>query len=133
MGQQRFEFLALGDIAHVGHEAPDGGPAPLIGDDRLDVAVAAALLEHPELLEVRRLQRGEDVGAELVPHVLTVAMMCMVIPLFGASFSLFTSGLAAVHFKRHQKRADEAVSAAHQIVSDLYKEQTGRDHPQAAG
>lgn len=67
------------------------------------------------------------------PHVLTVAMMCMVIPLFGASFSLFTSGLSAVHLTRRLRKSEEASVAAHQIASDLYRAQTGQDHPQAAG
>lgn len=67
------------------------------------------------------------------PHVCAVAMMVLVVPLFGASFSLFTSGLAALHLKARSRKADAAAEAAHQIMSDLYREQTGTDHPLAAG
>lgn len=68
-----------------------------------------------------------------LPHVLTIGMMCLVIPLFGASFGLFTSGLSAVHLRLHMRRNDEASAAAHQIMSDLYREQTGRRHPLGPG
>lgn len=37
-----------------------------------------------------------------LPHVLTMGMMCLVIPLFAATFSLVTTGLTADHVdKRH--------------------------------
>lgn len=66
------------------------------------------------------------------PHVLTVAMECMVIPLFGASFSLFTSGLSAAHIKLHLRKSAASAEASHRIISDLYLEQTGAAHPDAA-
>jgi voltage-gated potassium channel len=34
-------------------------------------------------------------------HLIAVAMMIIAIPLFGASFSLFTSGITAGHIRRH--------------------------------
>lgn len=39
-----------------------------------------------------------------IPHLLAVAIMLTVIPLFGASFSLFTSGLAAWHVESAEQR-----------------------------
>jgi hypothetical protein len=65
-------------------------------------------------------------------HLCAVAMMVLVIPLFGASFSLFTSGLSAIHLKVRLKKGDDAALAAHKIMSDLYQQQTGEAHPLAA-
>ena len=69
VGQQRLELLALGDVADVGHVAPDGGPVPLIGDHRLDVAEGAVRLLHAELLEQRRDRARPGDRGEPVPHV----------------------------------------------------------------
>ena len=46
-----------------------------------------------------------------LPHVLTMGMMCLVIPLFAATFSLATTGLTADHVdKRHRQMADHVTT-----------------------
>lgn len=47
---------------------------------------------------------GDIAAHGWLPHVLAVAMMLLVVPLFGATFSLFTSGLTEVHVRRAERR-----------------------------
>lgn len=47
---------------------------------------------------------GDITAHGWLPHVLAVLIMVTVIPLFGATFSLFTSGLAALHVDRAEHR-----------------------------
>jgi hypothetical protein len=48
-----------------------------------------------------------------LPHALTMGMMCLVIPLFAATFSLATTGLTADHVdKRHRQMADHVTTTA---------------------
>jgi len=44
-------------------------------------------------------------------HVLAVAVMLTVIPLFGAAFSLFTSGLTALHIRGHLRDTEAGIKA----------------------
>lgn len=45
-------------------------------------------------------------------HIVAVCVMLTVVPLFGASFSLFTSGLTASHVKHSEKRMRDHVTEA---------------------
>lgn len=63
-------------------------------------------------------------------HLIAVAVMLTVVPLFAATFSLFTSGLTSVHVRR---AVTPHVKAAHAIAADLYRHATGDDHPLAPG
>lgn len=47
---------------------------------------------------------GDITPRGALPHLLAVAIMLTVIPLFGASFSLFTSGLSSWHVARAEER-----------------------------
>lgn len=65
-------------------------------------------------------------------HLIAVLIMVTVIPLFGAAFSLFTSGLSAIRLHPAAKKAAADAGAAREIAADLYRQQTGADHPLAA-
>ena len=73
---------------------------------------------------------GDVVPRTAAGHVVAVAVMLTVIPLFAATFSLFTSGLTRVHVRRD---AGRAAAAAHQIAADLYRRYTGQRHDLAPG
>lgn len=45
-----------------------------------------------------------------LPHVLAIFMMVTVIPLFGATFSLFTSGLTSFHVHRAKEELKQHVN-----------------------
>jgi hypothetical protein len=62
------------------------------------------------------------------PHVLAVLIMVTVIPLFGASFSLFTSGLSALRVHRAVRPVTEDAQAARKIAADLFEHVTGDAH-----
>lgn len=64
------------------------------------------------------------IPAGWLPHVLSMGMMCLVIPLFAAAFSLVTTGLTADHIdKRHR-----------QLTAPVSREAAERLHnPGAAG
>lgn len=47
---------------------------------------------------------GDITAHGWLPHLLTVAMMLTVIPLFAAAFSLATSGLTSVHVAASERR-----------------------------
>jgi hypothetical protein len=66
-----------------------------------------------------------------LPHVISVLVMVTVIPLFGAAFSLFTSGLSVVHIRKASKAAHDEALKARKIAADLYKHATGTSHPLA--
>jgi len=63
-----------------------------------------------------------------LPHLLAVAMMLLVVPLFGAAFSLFTSGLTVTHVRGAEKRIkahlEERLKAHHKALAS---------HPGAPG
>lgn len=44
-------------------------------------------------------------------HVIAVVAMVTIIPLFGATFSLFTSGLTATHVRGHLEQAERRIKA----------------------
>jgi voltage-gated potassium channel len=54
-------------------------------------------------------------------HLLAVAMMLLVVPLFAAAFSLFTSGLTAAHVRSSEKRIkahlEERLTAHHKALA----------------
>lgn len=74
---------------------------------------------------------GDVTPHSAVGHNAAVAMMLTVIPTLGALFGRI-SALHTVHMW-HRSRRDTADSAAkaHQIAADLYRVQTGEDHPEA--
>lgn len=45
-----------------------------------------------------------------LPHILAILMMVTVIPLFGATFSLFTSGLTSFHVHRAKEELKQHVN-----------------------
>jgi voltage-gated potassium channel len=51
---------------------------------------------------------GDIAAHGWLPHVLAVVMMITVIPLFAATFSLFTSGLANIHVQRAERAISDA-------------------------
>ena len=81
--------------------------AAAVLDASAGLAFAAA--EHVSLAagEYWALSTATTVGyGDVTPrthagHVIAAAVMLTVIPLFGATFSLFTSGLTVVHVRRH--------------------------------
>lgn len=50
---------------------------------------------------------GDIIPRGWLPHAISVAIMLTVIPLLGATFSLFTSGLTSTHVERSEKRIKE--------------------------
>jgi hypothetical protein len=54
-----------------------------------------------------------DTPVGWLPHALTMCMMCLIIPLFAATFSLVTTGLTADHIdRRHRQMADHVTTTA---------------------
>lgn len=63
-------------------------------------------------------------------HWLAVVMMLMMIPTLGALFGR----LSAIHtIKTWHRQHGPSMAAAHQIAADLYRAQTGEEHPAAPG
>jgi voltage-gated potassium channel len=60
---------------------------------------------------------GDVVPHTAAGHIIAVAVMITVIPLFSATFSLFTSGLAAIHIRRSHE-------ALKQHVTDTYRRES---------
>lgn len=54
---------------------------------------------------------GDLTPRTLAGHVIAVAVMLTVVPLFAATFSLFTSGLTAGHVTRAEHRIKEHVTS----------------------
>jgi hypothetical protein len=56
---------------------------------------------------------SSDLPHGWLPHVVTMLMMTTVIPLFGCTFSLVTTGLTADHVdKRHKQMTDHVTTTA---------------------
>lgn len=73
---------------------------------------------------------------DITPHthtgrLIAVVVMLTVVPLFGATFSLFTSSLASVHVRKSEARLKDHIMAGNQIAADLYHRHTGNPHPNA--
>lgn len=68
---------------------------------------------------------GDVVPRGWAAHVLAAGVMVTVIPLFAASFSLFTAGLSAVPVRHARAEA----RAARRIAADLYRARAGEPHP----
>jgi hypothetical protein len=54
---------------------------------------------------------GDILARGWLPHLLAIVMMLTVVPLFGAAFSLFTSGLASVHVIASEARMKAHIEA----------------------
>lgn len=66
---------------------------------------------------------GDVVPAGWLPHVLAVATMAVVIPLFAAAFSLLTSGLAAKDARAH---VDRRLAEHHRAIHERLDRIEGR-------
>ena len=56
---------------------------------------------------------GDIIPHGWLPHMLALAIMVLIIPLWSGSFSLLTSGLVTDHVdKRHEQMADHVTAAA---------------------
>jgi hypothetical protein len=88
--------------------------AALVIDAALGLAFAAAeQLPLPHGLFcglANAVTDGCDVAPRTVPgYVITAAEYILVVPLFAATFSLFTSGLTAVHIKDSEARVKQHI------------------------
>jgi hypothetical protein len=61
-------------------------------------------------------------------HWINAAEFALVVPLFGAAFSLFTGLLTAEHVKR---KVLPHTDATRRMMADLYHHHTGKRHPDA--
>jgi Ion channel len=67
-----------------------------------------------------------------LPHLLAIALMVIAIPLFGASFSLFTAGLSAIHIRDSEDRIKAHVEvrlASHQEAMKAHVAHLVRPRP----
>lgn len=71
---------------------------------------------------------GDVIPRTVAGRITAVVVMLTVVPLFAATFSLFTSGLTSTRVRKHILPHTEATR---RIVADIYHDRTGQHHPDA--
>lgn len=59
---------------------------------------------------------GDITAHGWLPHLLAAAMMILIVPLFAATFSLFTSALSASHVKASEDRLKADADQRHEAI-----------------